>query len=91
MKEWDQAQVVKINAQRWSNFAAFEPAANKGANHCLENTVALVHGVTNYKTIYIRKQLIHPDSNFLMVQWLTTFETHFLIKSDTENDKQLKV
>lgn len=77
--------IVNVNAQRWSNFAPFEPATTKGANHCLENAVALVHEVTNYKTKW--EQLIHPNSNFLMIQWLTTFEMHFLIKCDTANDK----
>lgn len=41
---------MNINSNRWLNFAAFETNANKGENHCLENAVALVHEVTNYKT-----------------------------------------
>lgn len=40
---------MNINSKWWLNFAPFETNANK-ENHCLENAVALVHEVTNYKT-----------------------------------------
>lgn len=43
---------MKINSKGWLNFAPFETDTNKGANHHLENAVALVYEVTYYKTIH---------------------------------------